>query len=73
MAEGDRERDIPAEELNQIAMVINQMKRKRGATDFVEMVTESEHCVYYGDHAVREIAKYLQEGKVPQKGMQEWY
>ena len=49
------------------------MKRERGATDFVELVTEPEHSIYYGDHAVREIVKHLREGKVPKKGMQAWY
>ena len=49
------------------------MKREAGETDFVEMTTESEHSIYYGDHAVREIIKYLRKGEVPPKGMQMWY
>lgn len=73
LAEEDWERDIPPEELNELAEAINQMKRERGATDFVELVTEPEHSIYYGDHAVREIAKHLREGKVPKKGRQAWY
>ena len=56
-----------------MAEAINQMKRKVGKTDFVEMTTESEHSIYYGDHAVREIIKYLRKGEVPPKGMQMWY
>lgn len=73
VAEEDWERDIPPEEINELVESINQMKRERGATDFVEPVTEPEHSIYYGDHAVRELIKYLREGKVPEKGMQMWY
>lgn len=73
LAEEDWERDIAAEEINELIESINQMKRERGATDFVEPVTESEHSIYYGDHAVREIIKYLREGQIPDKGMQAWY
>ena len=67
VAPDDFERDIPAEELNELAEAINKMKREAGETDFVEMTTESEHSIYYGDHAVREIIKYLRKGEVPQK------
>ena len=49
------------------------MERERDATDFVELATEPEHSIYYGDHAVREIVKHIREGKVPKKGMQAWY
>ena len=73
LAEEDWERDIPPDELHELAEAINQIKRERGATDFVELVTEPEHSIYYGDHAVREIVKNLREGKVPKKGMQAWY
>ena len=73
VAPDDFERDIPAEELNELAEAINKMKREAGETDFVEMTTESEHSIYYGNHAVREIIKYLRKGEVPQKGMQMWY
>ena len=73
LAEEGWERDIPPDELNELAEAINQMKRERGATDFVELVTEPEHSIYYGDYAVREIVKHLREGKVPKKGMQAWY
>ena len=73
LAEEDWERDIPPDELNELAEAKDQMKRERGATDFVELVTEPEHSIYYGDHAVREIVKHLREGKVPKKGMQAWY
>ena len=73
VAPDDFERDIPAEELNELAEAINKMKREAGETDFVEMTTESEHSIYYGDHAVREIIKYLRKGEVPPKGMQMWY
>lgn len=73
VAPDDFERDIPAEELNELAEAINKMKREAGETDFVEMTTESEHSIYYGDHAVREIIKYLRKGEVPPRGMQMWY
>lgn len=54
-------------------MAINAMKKERGTTDFVELATEPEHSIYYGDHAVSEICKYLVKGKVPKKGMQARY
>ena len=73
VAPDDFERDIPAEELNWLGEAINQMKREAGRTDFVEMTTESEHSIYYGDHAVDEIIKHLLKGEVPQKGIQIWY
>lgn len=73
VAENDIERDIQPEELNELAIAINEMKRERGATDFVELATEPEHSIYYGDHAVREICKYLAKGETPKKGMQAWY
>lgn len=73
VAENDIERDIQPQELNEMAIVINKMKKERGVTDFVEFVTEPEHRIYYGDHAVREICKYLVKGEVPKKGMQAWY
>lgn len=73
VAPSDFERDIPVEELNEMAEAINQMKRKVGKTDFVEMTTEPGHSIYYGDHAVREIIKYLRKGEVPQNGTQMWY
>ena len=73
VAENDIERDIQPEELNELAIAINEMKKERGATDFVELATEPEHSIYYGDHAVREICKYLVKGEVPKEGMQAWY
>ena len=73
VAENDIERDIQPEELNELAMAINEMKKERDATDFVELATEPEHSIYYGDHAVSEICKYLVKGEVPKKGMQAWY
>jgi len=73
VAERDFERDIPPEELNELAKAINEMKLENGETDFVELATESEHSVWYGDHAVSEICKYLRKGEVPEKGAQMWY
>lgn len=72
VAEDDWERDIPPEELNELVDAINQMKREQGETDYIEPATEAEHNVYYGDHAVSEIAKHLRKGKIPQRGMQMW-
>ncbi len=73
VAADDFERDIPPEEINNLIIEINQMKQARGETDLEELVTEAEHSILYGDHAVREIAKYLRKGEIPQKGMQMWY
>lgn len=73
LAEDDWERDVPPEELNELAIAINNMKREAGKTDFVEMVTEPEHCIKYGDHAVREIANRIINGDIPEHGMQAWY
>ena len=73
VAEEDWERDIPPEEMNELVEAINQMKHERGDSDFIELVTEPEHSIYYGDHAVREIVKHLREGLVPNQGEQVWY
>lgn len=56
-----------------MSAAINEMARERGEADFVEFVRESEHGVYYGDHAVRKIIEHLQKGEVPKRGMQMWY
>jgi hypothetical protein len=73
IAPDDFERDISPEELNEMTEAMNQMKREAGESNIGEMSTESEHSIYYGDHAVRGIIKHLQKGEVPQKGMQMWY
>ncbi len=73
LAEVDWERDIPPEELNEMAEAINRMERERGGTDFVEMVTEPVHYVFYSDHAVKKISEYLNKGQIPKKGMAAWY
>lgn len=73
VAEGDWERDIPAAEINQLVDAINQMEAESGGTDFSEYVTEDEHSIYYGDHAVNEIIKYLRKGEIPEKGIRMWY
>ena len=73
LAEVDWERDIPPEELNEMAEAINRMERERGGTDFVEMITEPVHYVFYGDHAVKKISEYLNKGQIPKKGMAAWY
>lgn len=73
LAEKDWERYIPVEEINEMVDSINQMKRERGATDFLEYATEPEHNIWYGDHAVNEICKFLRKGEIPEKGIQMWY
>lgn len=73
LAEDDWERDIPADEINKLIESINKMKRENGETDFLSLVTEPEHDILYGDHAIREIIKLLREGEIPEKGMQMWY
>lgn len=73
VAEGDFERDILPEELNELVNAIKEMKVENGENDFVEPETEPEHSVWYGDHAVSEICKYLRNGEVPEKGAQMWY
>ena len=73
VAENDIERDIQPEELNELIIAVNEMKKERGATDFMELATEPIHSIYYGDHAVREIFTYLVKGEVPKKGNQVWY
>lgn len=73
LAEDDWEQDIPADEINELIEPINQMKRENGETDFLSLVTEPEHDIWYGNHAIREIRKHLREGKIPEKGMQMWY
>lgn len=73
IAEEDWEYDIPPEELNEMAEAINQMKREQGKTDFIELATEPEHNIFYGDHAVDEICKFLRKGEIPEEGMQMWY
>ncbi len=73
VAPDDFERDISAEELNSLAEAINEMVREAGRADYVEMTTETEHSIYYGDHAVSRIAECLQKGDTPQKGTVMWY
>lgn len=73
LAEDDWEREIPAGEINELIKSINQMKRENGETDFLSFVTEPEHDILYGNHAIREIMKHLREGDIPEKGIQMWY
>lgn len=73
LAEDDWEREIPAGEINELIESINQMKCENGETDILSLVTEPEHDILYGDHAIREIIKHLREGEIPEKGMQMWY
>lgn len=73
LAEDDWDREIPTGEINELIESINQIKRENGETDFLSLVTEPEHDIWYGNHAIREIMKYLREGEIPEKGMQMWY
>ena len=73
LAQEDWEYEISLEELNEMAEGINQMKRERGVTDFLELATEPLQCTFYGDHAVQEIKKYLRKGIIPKVGKQAWY
>lgn len=52
LAEDDWEREIPAGEINELIESINQMKRENGETDFLSLVTEPEHDIWYGNHAI---------------------
>ena len=49
------------------------MKLENEETDFVELASEPEHGLWYGERAVSEISSYLQNGVVPEKGAQMWY
>ena len=39
----------------------------------MELATEPEHSVFFGDHAVNAIWDKLREGIVPKKGARAWY
>lgn len=73
LAEDDWERDISVEELNECTESINREICEEGGTDFLELATEPEHSVFFGDHAVNAIWDKLREGIVPKKGSQAWY
>lgn len=72
-AEDDLERDISVEELNKLAESVNREIREKGGTDFLELATEPEHGVFFGDHAVNAIWDKLREGIVLKKGARAWY
>lgn len=46
------------------------MKKEEGETDFLPYITEDESNIFNGDHAMKEICKYLVKGEVPKKDMQ---
>lgn len=52
LAEDDWEREIPAGEINELIESINQMKCENGETDFLSLVTEPEHDIWYGNHVI---------------------
>lgn len=43
---------IPVGEINELTESINQMKCENGETDFLSLVTEPEHDIWYGNHAI---------------------
>ncbi len=73
IAESDFERTIPVSELNKLAAAINEMEHQNLSPDFVEAITEPMHSVWYGDHAVNEIIKCINNGEIPDHGSQAWY
>ena len=73
IAEGDYEREIPPEEMNELIVAINQMKEELGETDFLDMETEPEHSVFYGDHAVERIRESFLKGEILKEGTVAWY
>ena len=56
-----------------MAESVNREIREEGGTDFLELATEPEHSVFFGDHAVKAIWDKLREGIVPKKGARAWY
>ncbi|MBR2707380.1 MAG: hypothetical protein IKE74_09150 [Mogibacterium sp.] len=72
LAENDWERMIPVEEINIMIEDINRMRAERGE-EAMELATEPERCVFYGDRAVNEIVKSLRKGEIPEQGSQAWY
>lgn len=73
IAEDEWERDIPPDEINILGEAINNMVRESSGSDFIELATEPEHSIFYGDHAVSEIKKHLLKGEIPHSGRQVWY
>lgn len=73
LAEEDWERDIPIEEQNEMLYAINEMKKEQGLSDFLPLATKPIHSIFYGDHAVNEIAKHLNKGEIVKSGKQVWY
>ena len=73
LAEDDFEYDISPEEINILINAINEGKRERGETGLEELVKESEHGCFFGDHAVSGIDEEIRLGKIPEKGMRAWY
>lgn len=72
IAPNDFERDILPEEDNMLVNAINSMKDENDP-ECVVPTNEPMHVVWYGDHAVSEIHRWLKKGVVPDKGMKMWY
>lgn len=73
LAEDDWVREVPAEELNQMANVINDMIAERGGTDYCKYTTESSSYAVYGNHAMSRIAEAIDAGTIQEKGTVMWY
>lgn len=73
LAEKDLVRIILPDEMNKLVDAINQMMRKRGETDLVKYTTQPIRRMFYGSHALSEIAKKIDNGTIPQKGTVAWY
>ena len=73
MAEEDFEFDITIEERNAMIEEINDMKRERGETDFLELATKPIHVIQYGHHAVSDITKQINQDVIPEDGNVMWY
>jgi transcriptional regulator with XRE-family HTH domain len=56
---------------------ISELSRRIGQTpqnlSKKSYATEDERSIFYADHAINEICKYLAKGEVLEMGMQAWY
>lgn len=77
VAEEDFLRRTTAAELNEMRDAINDMRKENGEPPLTEeelpTATEDEEWYWYADHAMRDIAKKLDEGNTPEKGTVMWY
>lgn len=73
LAEDDWEREISAEEANDLVDDINRMIAESDGIDFEDYVSEAGHLIYFGVHAADRIRKDLAEGNIPKEGVSAWY